>query len=102
MIRGESDLGGPYTSGSADVGTAVIYALVFAALLLYSYYNGPSRHSVDYWLGWNNGSTGGTASPRSSPATVASAVRVSLTLAGAQLLSMALAALSLDPPVVVA
>jgi len=42
--------GGPYTSGSADVGTAVIYALVFAALLSFAYYQGTSRLSVDYYL----------------------------------------------------
>lgn len=50
------DFGGPYTSGSADVGTALIYAVVFAALLLFSYYEGSSRFSVDYYLeqriGW--------------------------------------------------
>lgn len=42
--------GGPYTSGSADIGTAIIYALVFGFLLLFSYYTGPSRHSLDYYL----------------------------------------------------
>jgi len=42
--------GGPYTSGSADVGTALIYALVFLALLALSHYSGPARHSVDYYL----------------------------------------------------
>lgn len=42
--------GGPYTSGSADVGTALIYALVFAALLLFSYYQGTAPLTVDAWL----------------------------------------------------
>ena len=42
--------GGPYTSSASDVGTAIIYAVVFAALLLFSYYQGPSRHNVDYYL----------------------------------------------------
>jgi uncharacterized membrane protein YphA (DoxX/SURF4 family) len=42
--------GGPYTAGAADVGTALIYALVFALLLTLNYYQGPSRFSVDYWL----------------------------------------------------
>src|SRR6266568_8400373 len=42
--------GGPYTAGAADVGTALIYALVFALLLSLSYYQGPSRLTVDYWL----------------------------------------------------
>jgi nitrite reductase (NO-forming) len=42
--------GGPYTSGAADVGTAIIYAVVFAFLLIVNYYAGPSRYSVDYYL----------------------------------------------------
>ena len=42
--------GGPYTSGSSDIGTAVIYAVVFAGLLAISYYAGPARYSVDYYL----------------------------------------------------
>jgi uncharacterized membrane protein YphA (DoxX/SURF4 family) len=42
--------GGPYTSGSADVGTAVIYAMVFASLLAFAYYHGAPRYSVDHYL----------------------------------------------------
>jgi uncharacterized membrane protein YphA (DoxX/SURF4 family) len=42
--------GGPYTSGSADIGTAIIYVLVFAGLLGLSYYEGTSRFSADYYL----------------------------------------------------
>jgi uncharacterized membrane protein YphA (DoxX/SURF4 family) len=42
--------GGPYTSGASDIGTAVIYAAVFAALLALSYYAGPARYSADYYL----------------------------------------------------
>jgi uncharacterized membrane protein YphA (DoxX/SURF4 family) len=42
--------GGPYTSGSADIGTAVIYAVVFAGLLALMAYSGPARYSVDYYL----------------------------------------------------
>jgi uncharacterized membrane protein YphA (DoxX/SURF4 family) len=42
--------GGPYTSGASDIGTAVIYALVFASLLALSYYSGPARYSADYYL----------------------------------------------------
>jgi len=42
--------GGPYTSGSADIGTAIIYAVVFAALLALTYYAGPSRYTADYYL----------------------------------------------------
>jgi hypothetical protein len=42
--------GGPYTSGAADVTTAVIYAVVFAGLLALSAYAGPARYSADYYL----------------------------------------------------
>jgi len=42
--------GGPYASGSADIGTAIIYSVVFLFLLALNYYAGPSRHSVDYHL----------------------------------------------------
>ena len=42
--------GGPYTAQSTDVGTAVIYALVFLALLAISAQFGPSRYSVDWYL----------------------------------------------------
>jgi nitrite reductase (NO-forming) len=48
--------GGPYTAGSSDIGTAIIYALVFASLLCFSYYEGTPRLSLDYYLerriGW--------------------------------------------------
>lgn len=48
--------GGPYTSGASDVGTAIIYALVFAALLTFSYYQGTAPLTADAWLerrvGW--------------------------------------------------
>jgi len=42
--------GGPYTAGAADIGTAIIYAIVFAGLMALSYYAGPSRYSVDYYI----------------------------------------------------
>ena len=42
--------GGPYTAHSTDVGTAIIYAAVFAALLALNYEAGPSRFSVDYLI----------------------------------------------------
>ena len=42
--------GGPYTSGAADIGTAIIYAVVFLGLLALSAYAGPARYSVDYYL----------------------------------------------------
>ena len=42
--------GGPYTAGASDIGTAVIYAVVFLGLLALSYYAGPARYSLDYHL----------------------------------------------------
>src|SRR6266581_8055176 len=42
--------GGPYTSGAADIGTAVIYAVFFLGLLALSAYAGPARYSADYYL----------------------------------------------------
>jgi len=42
--------GGPYTSGAADIGTAIIYALVFASLLVLNAQCGPARYSVDAWI----------------------------------------------------
>ena len=50
LIWGTAEgFGGPYTAGAADVGTAVVYALVFALLLTISY-QGTPRLSVDYLL----------------------------------------------------
>jgi uncharacterized membrane protein YphA (DoxX/SURF4 family) len=42
--------GGPYTSGAADIGTAIIYALVFGFLLALNYYGGVARYSADYYI----------------------------------------------------
>src|SRR6266536_3681287 len=42
--------GGPYTSGAADIGTGVIYAVLFLGLLALSAYAGPARYSADYYL----------------------------------------------------
>lgn len=39
--------GGPYEAGASDIGSAVIYALVFVALLLLSYYGGPAPIALD-------------------------------------------------------
>lgn len=48
--------GGPYSSGSTDIGAAVMYAVVALGLLALNYEAGPSRFSVDYLLeqriGW--------------------------------------------------
>ena len=51
LIWGTAEgFGGPYTSGASDIGTAIIYAVVFAGLLTLSYYGGPARYSADYYL----------------------------------------------------
>jgi len=51
LIWGTAEgFGGPYTSGASDIGTAIIYAVVFAGLLVLSYYAGPARYSADYYL----------------------------------------------------
>jgi len=51
LIWGTAEgFGGPYTSGASDIGTAIIYAVVFAGLLMLSYYAGPARYSADYYL----------------------------------------------------
>jgi uncharacterized membrane protein YphA (DoxX/SURF4 family) len=42
--------GGPYGSGASDIGTAIIYALVFMCLLTLAAYTGTDRYSVDYYL----------------------------------------------------
>jgi uncharacterized membrane protein YphA (DoxX/SURF4 family) len=42
--------GGPYMSGSSDIGTAIIYAVVSMGLLTLCYYVGSSRFSVDYHI----------------------------------------------------
>jgi uncharacterized membrane protein YphA (DoxX/SURF4 family) len=43
-------LGGPYSNGSTDIGTSIIYALVFVCLLTLAAYTGTDRYSVDYYL----------------------------------------------------
>ena len=42
--------GGPYTSGASDIGTAIIYALVFGCLLTLAIYTGPDTYSIDHYL----------------------------------------------------
>ena len=42
--------GGPYTSGSTDIGAAVMYAVVALGLLALNYEAGPSRFSLDYLI----------------------------------------------------
>ena len=43
-------VGGPYTAQSTDIGTAIIYALVFVALLAMAAQFGPSRYSLDWYI----------------------------------------------------
>jgi uncharacterized membrane protein YphA (DoxX/SURF4 family) len=51
LIWGTAEgFGGPYVSGSSDIGTGIIYVLVFSALLTFSYYQGTAPFSVDAWL----------------------------------------------------
>jgi nitrite reductase (NO-forming) len=42
--------GGPYTAGSTDVGTSIIYVVVFLGLLALNAYASPARYSMDYYL----------------------------------------------------
>ncbi len=42
--------GGPYTAGSTDIGTGIIYAVVFAALFGLDQAVGSGRWSLDGWL----------------------------------------------------
>ena len=42
--------GGPYGPGATDIGTGIIYAFVFLALILINTTYGSSRYSVDYIL----------------------------------------------------
>ena len=48
--------GGPYGPGSTDIGTAIIYVFVFAALMVIAASQGPDKNSFDHWLekrvGW--------------------------------------------------
>jgi nitrite reductase (NO-forming) len=42
--------GGPYMTGSTDIGTSVIYVVVCLGLLVVAYYAGTSRYSVDHYI----------------------------------------------------
>ncbi len=42
--------GGPYGPSSTDIGTGVIYAIVFVALILINTEFGPSKYSLDAWI----------------------------------------------------
>jgi nitrite reductase (NO-forming) len=72
--------GGPYTSGASDIGTAIIYALVFMCLLTLAAYTGPDRYSVDHYLEqkiswwWRVAEFGRPARQPAAPATPVSVV----------------------------
>ncbi len=42
--------GGPYTAGATDIGPALVYVLVFIALIALARLLGPTPYSVDYYL----------------------------------------------------
>lgn len=42
--------GGPYGPGSTDIGTGVVYAVVFLFLMVLNALQGPSRYSLDWFL----------------------------------------------------
>jgi nitrite reductase (NO-forming) len=49
--------GGPYTIGATNMGSGIVYVLVFIALMVINSRSGPSPYSVDYyiervWPGW--------------------------------------------------
>jgi hypothetical protein len=49
--------GGPYTSGASDIGTAIIYAVLFAGPLVLSYT--PARPATAPTTTWRRRSAGG-------------------------------------------
>ncbi|MCW6160163.1 MAG: DoxX family membrane protein [Candidatus Micrarchaeales archaeon] len=42
--------GGPYGPGSTDIGTGIIYSLVFVCLMVINAGYGPSKYSIDAWI----------------------------------------------------
>ena len=42
--------GGPYAVGATDIGPALVYVLVFAALLIFNRVEGTTPYSIDYYL----------------------------------------------------
>ncbi|MEW9625370.1 multicopper oxidase domain-containing protein [Rhodanobacter geophilus] len=58
--------GGPYSVGANNIGAAISYVLVFAALIVINQRSGPSPYSLDYliesrWPGWRKFSEWNTA-----------------------------------------
>jgi len=81
--------GGPYTSGASDIGTAIIYALVFGCLLTLAAYTGPDTYSVDHYIEkriswwWRIAEFGRPAQQRLTPAVPATVAPVPVTAATA-------------------
>ncbi len=46
----DEGFGGAYGAGSTDIGAAVMYAVIFFALLVVDAFPGPSRYSLDAWV----------------------------------------------------
>jgi uncharacterized membrane protein YphA (DoxX/SURF4 family) len=42
--------GGPYGSGSTDIGTGIVYSFVFLSLIMINAMSGPSKYSLDYFI----------------------------------------------------
>ena len=42
--------GGPYGPGSTDIGTGIIYAIVFLMLIMINAMEGPSRYALDFYI----------------------------------------------------
>jgi nitrite reductase (NO-forming) len=42
--------GGPYGPGATDIGTGIVYALLFGALIVFNAGYGPSRWSLDFYI----------------------------------------------------
>ena len=42
--------GGPYDSFSTNIGTGIIYAMVFLLFIVINSLEGPSRYSIDYYI----------------------------------------------------
>lgn len=42
--------GGPYGPGSTDIGTGIVYSMVFICLMIINAGYGPSKYSIDAWI----------------------------------------------------
>ena len=79
--------GGPYVSGASDIGTAIIYALVFMCLLTLAAYTGPDTYSIDHYLEkkiswwWKIAEVGSLVQPHQLPIAVTPAPVLSVPFA---------------------